>query len=156
MGTLYPPLRSQDGKSVLPADIRANFEALQAILETETREQTEKDPSNNSPKVESRKKRRRLSASSKNESDGTNNENRKIQLAVATVAAVDNEIARLSGGIAELEALLLQQGDIENDAGIAFPPLPSIVPDDGQEDRAGIDTSDSPKLEMLVTKSNTD
>jgi hypothetical protein len=62
-------------------------------------------------------------------------ETKKLQLAIKTAVAAENEIARLRNGIAELEALLVEQGGDQSDLTV-FPFLPPVVPadDDGYDD----------------------
>jgi hypothetical protein len=123
MRTLYPPLdgsntfninitddKSQEmkkGDDVLSPELRHNFEEMKALKRKE------------SPSREMDQE----------------HETKKLQLAIKTAVAAENEIARLRNGIAELEALLAEEGGGQS-AHILFPSLPPVVPadDDGYYD----------------------
>lgn len=57
-------------------------------------------------------------------------------MALKTAVAVNDEISRLRNGIAELEALVAQQEQEQDNAGIVFPSLPAIVVEDEEEEEA--------------------
>lgn len=140
MPTLFPPLEPQEESSVLPADLKANFEAIQAIIRAQSRLKNEERAGLDATNVGKKRKNPadigsttvdtgdQPSVNADHQNDRL--ESCKLQLAVETAVAVENEISLLKNGIAELEALLLQQGDGINATEIEFPTLPSIVPDD--------------------------
>lgn len=164
MPTLFPPLETQDdgasGKSALPAELKANFEAIQAISRAQRRlEQQERilqsgGTSSGGAAGAKRKQEGAISSSVADDAGRTSSgraealERRKLQLAAETAVAVESEISRLTNGIAELEELLARQGETHaNDpVEISFPSLPSVVPDDDSEEEArdsGKQASDS-------------
>lgn len=57
-------------------------------------------------------------------------------MALKTALAVNDEISRLRNGIAELEALVAQQQQLQDNAGIVLPSLPAIVVEDDEEEEA--------------------
>lgn len=167
MPTLFPPLEAEgDGDSILPADLRANFEALQAIIRAQSRLSNEQevpvvidgaqvrdksgdDEGNNAAEGEDS----RLANGRK--SEGL--ESRKRNIAMATAVAVQSEISRLTNGIAELESLLLQQGTGVNSSEIEFPALPTVVIEEDVEEAqtkesgsSEVEDTDSKKEEMDI------
>lgn len=167
MPTLFPPLEAEgDGDSCLPADVRANFEAIQAIVRAQSRLAKEQEPS---------VIRSSTARDAKKSSDGGHNfsedgalclmdgskteglESRKRTLAMATSVAVQDEISRMTNGIAELEALLLQQGNGVDPSEIEFPVLPTVIVEDDAEEGQAKDSGsgefedpDSTKEEMDI------
>lgn len=141
MPTLFPPLETQEDDSILPAHLKANFEAIQAIIRAQHRFKNE-ERSNSEGSSDVGKKRK--SPTDLGTVDGSAEEDCvdrrkdrlescKLQLAAETAVAVESEISLLKNGIAELEALLLQQDDDLDHSEIQFPALPSVIPDDPQE-----------------------
>lgn len=116
MHTLYPPLDDETApmnnasNDVLPAELKQSFDSIRAMVNG-TNEESSKPPS-----------RKR-----KNSADADEFESKKLQMAIKTAVAVENEISRLRNGIAELESLLAQQ---EGGEVVAFPSLPPVVPSD--------------------------
>lgn len=160
MPTLFPPLeleedegaRSHDGDGgVMSAELRENFEAMRALLRAQHRlEEESGSPSEDvsAPTVPSSDGKRKrdsetpscdsnLTELEKRSESNEDIERRKCELAVATAIAVEAEISRLTGGIAELEALL-GQNTAGNDAA-AFPSLPSILSNESQASNGIVD-----------------
>lgn len=169
MPTLFPPLEAEgDGDSFLPADVRANFEGIQAILRAQSRLGKEQDlsPIASSDQLQGTDNKpndvgRRIAGSEDptlaEEGKAEGLESRKRTLAMTTAVAVQSEISRLTNGIAELESLLLQQGNGVNPSEIEFPALPTAIieedAEDGQEKESGsseVEDADSSKEEMDV------
>uniref|UniRef100_A0A7R9VNJ7 Uncharacterized protein n=1 Tax=Pseudictyota dubia TaxID=2749911 RepID=A0A7R9VNJ7_9STRA len=168
MPTLFPPLEAGgDGESILPADVRENFDAIQAIIRVQSRLANEQELSGTVSSVEEQS-----SETTKHEGDNDAStedtmsarelkaeglESRKRSLAVATAIAVHSEVSRLTNGIAELESLLLEQGDGVNPSEIEFPALPTVIDEeetkDSQEKESGggkVEDPDSATEEMDV------
>uniref|UniRef100_A0A7S1D8T0 Uncharacterized protein n=1 Tax=Cyclophora tenuis TaxID=216820 RepID=A0A7S1D8T0_CYCTE len=128
MHTLYPPLDNEsapmndvdDDDDVLPAELRKNFDSIRAMVNHTNPRREKQDGAH---KLDNRKRKERPN---ENDDDGDDEfESKKLQMAIKTAVAVENEISRLRNGIAELENLLAQQegGDV-----VAFPTLPPVVP----------------------------
>lgn len=174
MHRLIPPLHEDEGgaagesgdvrspatssTSVLSVELRANFDAMRAIVRAQQRidQQLDQQPRGGSgadgqqeaaPDTASKKRK-----APRNE-EGTSNaveggasphqrrelQKQKFDLAVATAISVEGEISRLANGIAELEALLRSQEDDSAAMGhgahmpdAAFPFLPLVVPPDDE------------------------
>lgn len=123
MHTLYPLLEETAGSSrvassaskggeddVLSPELRDNFETMRTLIRQEKKRKADKT-------VEDIAGDEQLQA-------------KKLQVAVKTAVAVEDEMSRLRNGIAELEALLAQQGNGEDHEAGMFPALPAIVPSD--------------------------
>lgn len=106
------------GKTVLPPELRANFDAMKALV----RNQELKKQSGMS-----------LEGDVKSKTTGVNDHNDEAEkLAVATAKSINREISRLTDGIAELEDLIdgISGEDGETHIYGPFPQLPNIVPID--------------------------
>lgn len=148
MPTLFPPLDCMEDNnllrdgSLLSPDLRASFDTLKSIIHAQRRLRHNVDNEINSA-VENNtivsKKRKVSSTSDLTESiDGgelsyDELEDCKIKVALATALTAEEEISRLQSGIAELESLLLQEGDGDSSVDVPFPSLPYIIPDLDEE-----------------------
>lgn len=142
MPTLFPPLETRDDESVLSAGLKANFEAIQAIVRAQSRLKEELTEVYKAPE-EIGNKRKKSTVDKGNstlikQEDSVNNpnndhlESRKLQLAMETAVAAEGEISLLNNGIAELEELLKQESAFDATQ-IQFPSLPCVVPDELEE-----------------------
>lgn len=148
MYTLYPPVvddernsiqsdgtdqsQENDNETVLPTSLRHNFEAMHAIVRAQHRLKHSQTPPLDNRQPQKDEVRR---VGDKRKHDQL--EERKVELAVKTAVAVENELSRLRNGIAELEALLAAGGtevaeedlsDVEEITSAAsFPSLPPVV-----------------------------
>jgi len=141
MHTLFPPLaetgddddRSSASSSVLSAELRANFDAMRAIVRAQRRldqqphsADSQQDVASDTTDTASKKRKAPQNEHvetddvvvvvDRNHEDNDNDDNhkrelqkQKFDLAVATAISVEGEISRLANGIAELEALLRSQ-----------------------------------------------
>jgi len=144
MHTLYPPLDDvpapmNDGDDVLPSEIRENFKTMKALVnnskstQEEEKEITATTTTTTKDNSSSPDRKRKSRAEDEDDDDDDNEERheleaKKLQLAIKTAVAVENEMARLRNGIAELEALLEAQeagGEV-----LEFPSLAPVVPSD--------------------------
>lgn len=169
MPTLFPPLEAEgNGDSCLPADLRSNFEAIQAIVRAQSRLAKEQEPSSAIGSSVARDGEKNPSdgghafseGGASRLADGSKTEgleSRKRTLAMATSVAVQDEISRMTNGIAELEALLLQQGNGVDPSEIEFPALPTVIVEDDEEEgqekdsrRGEVEDTDSTKEEMDI------
>lgn len=106
------------GKAVLPPQLRANFDAMKALVRTQEL-----------------KKQSRLSLAGNTKSDTSeayNDGDEAEKLAVATAKSINREISSLTDGIAELQDLIdgISGEDDETHLHRPFPDLPNIVPID--------------------------
>jgi len=131
-------------RSLLSPDLRASFDTLNSILHAQRRLKQNVEHEINSPIVNDTivsKKRRVSSSGDLMESRDRKRlsydelEDCKIKVALATALTAEEEISRLQSGIAELESLLLQEGDGNASADVPFPSLPYIIPDLDEETR---------------------
>eukprot|EP00560_Eucampia_antarctica_P008869 CAMPEP_0197822972 /NCGR_PEP_ID=MMETSP1437-20131217/286_1 /TAXON_ID=49252 ORGANISM="Eucampia antarctica, Strain CCMP1452" /NCGR_SAMPLE_ID=MMETSP1437 /ASSEMBLY_ACC=CAM_ASM_001096 /LENGTH=173 /DNA_ID=CAMNT_0043421887 /DNA_START=594 /DNA_END=1115 /DNA_ORIENTATION=+ len=126
------------GSSLLSPDLKASFDTLNSIVRAQKRlkhsiEHESQSSIENDTVVG--KKRRVSSADELIELRDEKHlsyaelEDCKFEVALATALSAEEEISRLQSGIAELESLLLQEGDGNSLADVPFPSLPYIIPD---------------------------
>jgi len=159
MPTLFPPLETEGtGDSVLSDEVRANFEAIQSIVRAQSRLKKENVISVFELSEHAHGHKRSMGEGGCPGEDDVafackpdiqDLESRKRALAVTTAVALQNEISRLTNGIAELETLLLQQGNVDPSE-IEFPILPTII---AEEDT--IDHQDKKRESNKVDDSET-
>jgi len=147
MPKLFPPLEAEsqesEGGEMLSPELRESFETLHAILRAQRRLEQEEIVTDNARDVaDSCQRKRKLTA---DEDSGAavsdvgkmeemesmkkeELESLKFEAALAAAVTAEEEISRLTHGIAELEAMLLQQEGDGNSSAITFPHLPPAVP----------------------------
>jgi len=146
MRRLFPPLDCMEGNNnhggggLLSPDLKASFDALNSIVKAQKRlKQNSNNGMTNTIESDDTKvgKKRKVSLAdealleekNKDELEYEELENKKIEVALATALTAEEEISRLQSGIAELESLLLQDGDGNCNGDVPFPSLPFIVSD---------------------------
>lgn len=116
-------MNKSSGADVLSPALRENFDTMRSLI---SQEKKRKD----APEAEDEQ----LQA-------------KKLQVAVKTALAVEDEMSRLRNGIAELEELLVQQEGGGAEHIRAFPSLPPIVPDDEMMEDGRGEAAESSKLD---------
>jgi hypothetical protein len=128
------------GDSLLSPDLKASFDALNSIVRAQKRLQHQ--TTTRIENEERGKKRKVSSADLEEEKEYAKElEDRKFEVALATALTAEAEISRLQSGIAELESLLLQEGDGNSSADVPFPSLPPYVIPDFDTNETEISTS---------------
>lgn len=170
MRKLLPPLDCMEGNNhhggggLLSPDLKASFDALNSIVRAQKRlKQTSKNGTTNA--IESNDtvvgKKRKVSLSdealveekNKDELEYEELENKKIEVALATALTAEEEISRLQSGIAELESLLLQDGDGNCNSDVPFPSLPYLVPDlENKSETKTISPADLPCVNKIICR----
>jgi len=125
------------GGSLLSPDLKASFDELNSIVRAQKRlKQNSCHVTTTSIESDITPVGRKRKVSSADEVGNGEEErqyakleDRKFEVALATVLTAEEEIARLQSGIAELESLLLQEGDGNCSGDVPFPSLPFVVPD---------------------------
>lgn len=137
--TLYPPAdhgtKEEMDDDSMPSSIRKQFETLKNLDDEKQKRKHNDDTTDHT-----------------DDDDDESLQQKKRRVAVSTAISVENEVARLRNGIAELEARLFQQqqapaANNEHVALLPFPALPPVVaahvvPDVVVEDDTPVEASD--------------